>query len=253
MDSRLDNTYGKDSVTPAERQRRIRDLFDRVAARYDLMNDVMSFGIHRLWKRRFVRGLPTDGLFVDLAGGTGDVAGLLARQAGRDVVVCDPSVSMMNTGRSRQPRDLLWVAGEAERLPFADASVRVLTVAFGLRNVTRLDDALAEAQRVLAPGGRFLCLEFSRPYAWFRPFYDLYSFALIPRLGVWIARQPDAYQYLVESIRNFPPQREFAAMLCAAGFIDVGYRNLSLGIACIHFARRSRDACGGLQDFARRG
>ena len=239
MGSRLDNTYGRESVTPAERQRRIRDLFDRVATRYDLMNDVMSFGIHRLWKRGLVRGLPSDGLFVDLAGGTGDVAALLARQAGRDVVVCDPSIEMMNSGRGRQPPGLLWVGAEGERLPFADASVEVLTVAFGLRNVTRLEDALAEAQRVLVPGGRFLCLEFSRPHAWFRPFYDLYSFTVIPRLGAWIARQPDAYQYLVESIREFPPQQEFAAMISAAGFDDVGYRNLSFGIACIHFGSRA--------------
>ena len=252
MDSRLDNTYGRDIVTPAERQRRIRDLFDRVAARYDLMNDVMSFAIHRLWKRRFVRGLPAGGLFVDLAGGTGDVAALLARQAGRDVVVCDPSIEMMNAGRSRQARNLLWVGGEAERLPFADASVQVLTVAFGLRNVTRLQDALREARRVLAPGGRFLCLEFSRPHAWFRPLYDLYSFVVIPRLGAWIARQPDAYQYLVESIRNFPPQRDFAAMLDEAGFADVEYRNLSLGIACIHSASRPFDEAGGAAGGERR-
>jgi len=154
------------------------------------------------------------------------------------VVVCDPSVQMMTTGRSRQPRNLLWVGAEGERLPFADASVQVLTVAFGLRNVTRLEDALFEAQRVLAPGGKFLCLEFSRPYPWFRLFYDLYSYLVIPRLGAWIARQPDAYQYLVDSIRNFPAQRDFARMLQNAGFDDVGYRNLSFGIACIHSATR---------------
>ena len=153
-------------------------------------------------------------------------------------MVCDPSIEMMNTGRARQPPGLLWIGAEGERLPFADASVQVLTVAFGLRNVTRLEDALAEAQRVLAPGGRFLCLEFSRPHVWFRPFYDLYSFTVIPRLGAWIARQPDAYQYLVDSIRNFPAQQDFAAMISAAGFSDVGYRNLSFGIASIHFASR---------------
>ncbi len=238
--SQLDNTYGKEPVTPVERRRRIRDLFDRVAPRYDLMNDVMSFGIHRLWKRRLVRGLPSTGVFIDLAGGTGDVAALLAREADRRVLVCDPSIRMMVEGSNRQGR-IRWVGGEAESLPFADGSVDVLTVAFGLRNVTRLADALLEARRVLAPGGRFLCLEFSRPYAWFRPFYDLYSFVVIPRLGAWIAGQPDAYQYLVDSIRNFPPQQPFAAMIGEAGFVDVEYRNLSLGIACLHSATLPRD------------
>ncbi len=241
MTTPLDQTYGRESVTPAERKRRIRDLFDRVASRYDLMNDVMSFGIHRLWKRRFVRGLPPEGLFIDLAGGTGDVGALLLREPARSVVVCDPSINMMAAGCARGPRPLRWVGGEAESLPFADGSVQVLTVAFGLRNVTRLADALLEIRRVLAPGGRFLCLEFSRPYAWFRPFYDLYSYLVIPRLGAWIAREPDAYQYLVDSIRNFPSQRPFAAMLDEAGFCDVGYRNLSFGIACIHAGSRPRD------------
>ncbi len=238
--SQLDNTYGKEPVTPVERRRRIRDLFDRVAPRYDLMNDVMSFGIHRLWKRRLVRGLPSTGVFIDLAGGTGDVAALLAREADRRVLVCDPSIRMMVEGSDRQGR-IRWVGGEAESLPFADGSVDVLTVAFGLRNVTRLADALREARRVLAPGGRFLCLEFSRPYAWFRPFYDLYSFVVIPRLGAWIAGQPDAYQYLVDSIRNFPPQQPFAEMIGEAGFVDVEYRNLSLGIACLHSATLPQD------------
>ena len=238
--SQLDNTYGKEPVTPAERRRRIRDLFDRVAPRYDLMNDVMSFGIHRLWKRRMVRGLPSAGVFVDLAGGTGDVATLLAREADRRVLVCDPSIRMMVEGGDRNGR-IRRVGGEAESLPFADGSVDVLTVAFGLRNVTRLADALLEARRVLAPGGRFLCLEFSRPYAWFRPFYDLYSFVVIPRLGAWIAGQPDAYQYLVDSIRNFPPQQPFAEMIGEAGFVDVEYRNLSLGIACLHSATLPQD------------
>ena len=246
MASELDKTYGRQSVTPQQRQQRIRDLFDRVAPRYDLMNDVMSFGIHRLWKRRLVRGLSPAGVFVDLAGGTGDVAALIAREAGRRVVVCDPSIRMMDAGRKRHDRDLHWIGGEAESLPFADGTVDVLTVAFGLRNVTRLTDALAEARRVLAPGGRFLCLEFSRPYAWFRPLYDLYSFVVIPRLGAWIAAQPDAYQYLVDSIRNFPPQQPFAAMLEEAGFDAVGYRNLSLGIACIHSATCPRSAAAPL-------
>jgi demethylmenaquinone methyltransferase/2-methoxy-6-polyprenyl-1,4-benzoquinol methylase len=235
----LDHSFGSESVKPEERQRRIRDLFDRVAPRYDLMNDMMSFGIHRAWKRSFVRDLPAEGLVVDLAGGTGDVALLAARQPGRQVVVCDPSLEMMRAGRARNAgAPLAWVSGEGERLPFADGSVAALTVAFGLRNVTRLELALAEAHRVLKPGGHFACLEFSRPWAWFRPFYDAYSFVVIPRLGAWIAGEPDAYQYLVESIRRFPDQESFAGMLRTAGFDKVRYRNVSAGIACIHRATR---------------
>lgn len=239
MSQDLDRSFGRETVSPEERQRRIRDLFDRVAKRYDLMNDMMSFGIHRLWKRSFVRGLPRSGLVVDLAGGTGDVAVLAARDPGRQVVVCDPSLEMMDVGRERHGyQPLAWVGGEGERLPFANGSVAALTVAFGLRNVTHLEHALAEAHRVIQPGGQFACLEFSRPWAWFRPFYDAYSFLVIPRLGAWIADQPDAYQYLVESIRRFPDQETFAGLLRRTGFVDVRYRNVSMGIACIHRATR---------------
>ena len=239
MADKLDNSFGKESVSPQERQQRIRTLFNDVAGRYDLMNDIMSFGIHRLWKRRFVRGLPDHGLFVDLAGGTGDVAALAARVPGRQVVVCDPSLEMMRVGKADPDHARVgWVCGEGERLPFADGSVAALTVSFGLRNVTHLDEALREAHRVLVPGGRFACLEFSRPVAGFRPLYDLYSYLVIPRLGALVAGEPAAYQYLVESIRRFPPQKEFARLLESAGFVDVHYRNLSLGIACIHTATR---------------
>lgn len=235
----IDESFGNESVSPEERQRRIRDLFDRVARRYDLMNDMMSFGIHRAWKRSFVRDLPDSGVFVDLAGGTGDVAALAAKHSGRQVVVCDPSIEMMQVGRERLGQaPLSWVAGEGERLPFPTGSVSALTVAFGLRNVTHLRRALAEAHRVLAPNGIFACLEFSKPLAGFRPFYDAYSYWVIPRLGAWVAAEPDAYQYLVESIRRFPDQEAFARLLREAGFKDVSYRNLSLGIACIHRARR---------------
>ena len=231
----LDATFGRQPVSPDERKRRIRDIFNRIASRYDLMNDLMSFGIHRLWKRRFVAGLSDSGLFVDLAGGTGDVAALLARNPRRQVVVVEPSIPMMREGRGRADATTVsWIAGEAERLPLPDASVQALTVAFGLRNTTRLELALAEAARVLAPGGTFACLEFSRPMKWLQVFYDPYSFHVIPRLGAWVADNPAAYQYLIESIRNFPDQRRFAAMLESAGFASVRWRNLSFGIACIH-------------------
>ncbi|MEE4172768.1 MAG: class I SAM-dependent methyltransferase [Xanthomonadales bacterium] len=235
----IDESFGDEAVSPEERQQRIRDLFNRVARRYDLMNDMMSFGIHRAWKRSFVRDLPDSGLFVDLAGGTGDVAVLAAKQPARQVVVCDPSIEMMEVGRDRHAEaPLAWVAGEGEHLPFPTGSVSALTVAFGLRNVTHLRRALAEAHRVLKPNGIFACLEFSRPLAGFRPFYDAYSYWVIPRLGAWVAAEPAAYQYLVESIRRFPDQEAFARLLREAGFKDVSYRNVSLGIACIHRARR---------------
>lgn len=235
----LAQSFGYQQVVPEERRRRIRAVFEAVAPRYDLMNDMMSFGIHRLWKRTMARAVAApSGVAVDLAGGTGDVAALLARQPQRSVVVCDPSAAMMAEGRRRPGPALAWIAGEAEALPFADGSVDLVTVAFGLRNATHLDHALGESLRVLKPGGSFACLEFSRPRWWLRPFYDLYSFLVIPRLGAWIARQPAAYHYLVESIRRFPDQPTFAQALRDAGFTDIRWHDQSFGIACLHLARK---------------
>jgi demethylmenaquinone methyltransferase/2-methoxy-6-polyprenyl-1,4-benzoquinol methylase len=231
--STTDGTFGRHSVSADERKSRIRRVFEAVAPRYDLMNDLMSFGIHRLWKRVLAwHCWEAKGVVVDLAGGTGDVARLLLRDD-RRVAVCDPSRAMMDAGR-RRGGSLEWLAGEAEALPFADASVDLLTISFGLRNVTKLDAALAEIRRVLKPGGRFVCLEFSRPYRWFAPLYDLYSYLVIPRLGAAVGRNPEAYQYLVDSIRRFPDQRGFAALMEKAGFADVHWENVSLGIACLH-------------------
>jgi len=234
----LSQTFGKQSVDEAERERRIRRVFEAVARRYDLMNDLMSMGIHRLWKRSLVRlAAPRAGQhIVDLAGGTGDVAALMAAPD-RLVTVCDPSLGMMDAGRSRGDARLAqvqWLAGTGEALPLADGSVDTLTIAFGIRNVTQMSAALAEIRRVLAPGGCFLCLEFSTPWAPLRPFYNLFSFTVIPRLGAWVANAPEAYTYLVESIRRFPDQREFKAAIERAGFENVSYRNLTGGIACIH-------------------
>ena len=235
----LSRTFGKQSVDEQERERRIRRVFDAVAARYDLMNDLMSMGIHRLWKRSLVRmAAPAPGqCIVDLAGGTGDVAALMAA-ADRQVTVCDPSLAMMQAGRARGHLHVQWLEGTAENMPLPQASVDTVTIAFGIRNVTRIEDALAEVLRVLKPGGRFLCLEFSTPSAPVRPFYNLFSFTVIPRLGAWVAQAPEAYNYLVESIRRFPDQRAFKAMIEQAGFADVAYRNLSFGIACIHSGTR---------------
>lgn len=233
--SDLSNSFGFQRVEQAEREQRIRQVFEAVAPRYDLMNDVMSFGIHRLWKRVLARAArPAAGqVIVDVAGGTGDVARLLAHPD-RQVVICDPSSAMMRQGRAKGLEHITCVAGTGEAIPLADDSVDTATIAFGLRNMTHLPAALAEMVRVLKPGGRLLVLEFSKPWAVIRPFYDAYSFHVIPRLGAWIARQPIAYTYLVESIRRFPDQRELQRLLEAAGLRDVRYRNLSFGIACLH-------------------
>lgn len=244
MSDPLANSFGFEAVAPDERRRRIRAVFEGVAPRYDLMNDFMSFGIHRLWKRVLARRADEagQGLAVDLAGGTGDVARLLAaRNPDRRTLVLDASPAMMRAGRDKWGAGAVaCLAGEGERLPLADSSVDLVTIAFGIRNMTSLAGALAEVRRVLKPGGLFLCLEFSRPVFWFKPFYDLYSWLVIPRLGAWIARQPAAYAYLVESIRRFPAQREMAGHMEGAGLERVGWRNLSLGIACLHWGYRPR-------------
>ncbi|RBP14436.1 demethylmenaquinone methyltransferase/2-methoxy-6-polyprenyl-1,4-benzoquinol methylase [Roseiarcus fermentans] len=234
----LDETFGYQTVSQDERRARIRRVFAAVAERYDVMNDLMSFSLHRWWKRVFVASVlrAKPAVVVDLAGGTGDVAVALAG-AGKRAIVCDPSVEMMAVGR-RRGANVEWVAGEAEALPFADASVDCVTIAFGIRNVTSLERALGEIARVLKPGGSFHCLEFSRPRAWARPFYDVFSFYVIPRLGAAVARAPEAYRYLVESIRKFPDQRRFAETISAAGFSDVGWRDLTFGVVAVHSGRK---------------
>ncbi len=236
MPTKLSRTFGYQEVQPHERQRKIRGVFEHVAPRYDLMNDLMSFGIHRLWKRTLSRlaAAQAGQHIVDLAGGTGDVARLMAAPD-RTVAICDPSLGMMNAGRSQKgSRDLRWVAGTGEFMPFPDDCLDAVTIAFGIRNVTHMDVALKEIFRVLKPGGRFLCLEFSQPWAPIRPFYNAFSFTVIPRLGAWVSRAPEAYTYLVESIRRFPDQQEMKHHLHEAGFESVSFRNLTFGIACIH-------------------
>lgn len=233
----LSRRFGRREVVPDRRQQLITNVFRRVAPRYDLMNDLMSMGTHRLWKRRFARAVKArpDDVIVDLAGGTGDVARLLAPRAAA-AIVCDPSLPMMTVGRQRLGDRVAWLAGSGEAIPLADESVDGLTIAFGIRNVTHMSAALAEILRVLRPGGRFLCLEFSRPLAFVRPFYDAYSRLVIPRLGAWVAGHPDAYHYLVESIEGFPDQATFAGYIRDAGFEEVTWKNVSFGIACIHTA-----------------
>lgn len=240
--------FGFRPVDPGAKAPLVRGVFESVAGRYDLMNDLMSGGIHRLWKRRMVDWLaPRPGLaLLDVAGGTGDIAFRVHdRVAGKaTILVVDATPAMLEVGRDRAiDRGLLtaigWVAGEAERLPVASASQDALTIAFGLRNATGLDAALAEARRVLKPGGRFLCLEFARVVVpLLDRLYDLYSFRVLPALGAMVAGDRASYQYLVESIRKFPAQAELAERMRAAGLEQVKVRNLSGGIAALHSAWR---------------
>ena len=236
--------FGFRRVDEHEKPGLVRDLFDRVAGRYDLMNDLMSGGIHRLWKREMVAWLAPrpDAVVLDVAGGTGDVARRVLRaMEGRGrVIVCDASERMVEAGRERAwnagiVNGIDWVVGDAEALPLPARSVDAYTIAFGIRNLTRIERALEEAGRVLRPGGRFLGLEFSsRPPAGIERLYAAYSFAVIPRLGAAVTGQRDAYAYLVESIRRFPPPERLAAMMVDAGFGGVRVRPLTAGIATLH-------------------
>ena len=246
-------SFGFREVPAEEKPSLVRGIFESVADRYDLMNDLMSGGIHRLWKSAMIDWLrPRLGQdFVDVAGGTGDIAFRIAERlgpggsaSGSRIVVCDLTPAMLEVGRDRAiDRGILsgieWVNGDAERLPFADRSFDAYTVAFGFRNLTHLDQALAEARRVLRPGGRLLCLEFSHvALPILDRFYDLYSFQVLPLLGQIVAHDRPAYQYLVESIRRFPRQDELAQRIGAAGFDRVTFRNLTGGIAALHSAWR---------------
>lgn len=243
-------SFGYRDIPAAEKGPLVRGVFSSVARRYDLMNDLMSGGVHRLWKDAMVDWLnPQPGQCVlDVAGGTGDIAfriAALARRRGgpASVLVCDVNPDMLAEGIRRAEetgeQDVCWACGDAENLPVRDASLDALTIAFGIRNVTHIDIALAEARRVLKPGGRFLCLEFSRVQApGLDTLYERYSFAVLPRLGEWVAGDGDAYRYLAESIRRFPPQKAFAKQIERAGLSRVRIRNLSGGIAALHSAWR---------------
>ncbi|HVZ05888.1 bifunctional demethylmenaquinone methyltransferase/2-methoxy-6-polyprenyl-1,4-benzoquinol methylase UbiE [Hyphomicrobium sp.] len=240
-------SFGFRAVPEGERQGLVNEVFASVAERYDLMNDLMSGGLHRLWKRDLITMLNAprgDRPFqlLDVAGGTGDIAMRFARDGGpaTSAVVCDISPEMLNVGRRRieeaglQDR-ITCVEGNAESLPFASGTFDAYTIAFGIRNVTHIDRALAEAYRVLKPGGRFLCLEFSEcQVPVLDRLYDFHSFEIIPRLGKLAAGAAEPYRYLVESIRRFPNQEMFADLIRKAGFARVAYRNLTGGIAAIH-------------------
>lgn len=224
-----------------EKREQVGRVFASVARRYDLMNDLMSLGVHRLWRREMLAALrlPLQARVLDIAGGSGDIAVRIARRA-RRVVVCDASPAMLEHGRARAwdrglIAEIAWICGDAEALPFPRGAFDAATVAFGIRNVARMDTALAEAARVLTPGGRFACLEFGpRAPPTLEPFYRAWSDRVIPFLGATVARDRAAYEYLVESIRRFPAPDEFARRIAGAGFAGVRARPFSGGVAWLH-------------------
>jgi demethylmenaquinone methyltransferase/2-methoxy-6-polyprenyl-1,4-benzoquinol methylase len=239
--------FGDREIDPAEKTPLVQGVFRSVASRYDLMNDLMSAGIHRLWKRDFVAQVAprANERILDVAGGTGDIAFRLHEQAPEaDVLVVDLTEDMVRVGRDRaldrgRLTGIGWSVGNAECLPVPDRSMDAVTIAFGLRNVANIDRALAEFRRVLRPGGRFFCLEFSRiAVAPLAALYERYSNTVLPRLGQLVAGDGDSYRYLVESIRRFPDQRALAGRLAAAGLANGRHRNLSGGIAAVHSAWR---------------
>lgn len=235
--------FGEKHVTPQEKTEKVIGVFDSVAQRYDIMNDLMSGGLHRLWKDQLIRKIrPRSGLkYLDVAGGTGDIAFRIKKRApGADITVFDLNEQMLNVGRERAEnkgwlKDFEWVTGNAEGLPFPDSTFDVYTIAFGLRNVTHIDTALSEAARVLKPGGRFYCLEFSHvEEPLLSKAYDLFSFKIIPEIGKAVAKDRDSYQYLVESIRKFPKQKDLLKRMDEAGFKNSTFSNASAGIVAIH-------------------
>jgi demethylmenaquinone methyltransferase / 2-methoxy-6-polyprenyl-1,4-benzoquinol methylase len=251
--SMTDNTidFGFEEVRVDEKQGRVRAVFDGVAENYDLMNDLMSLGVHRIWKSILLdKADPKNAsgpgkVLIDVAGGTGDIAlGFLGR-GGSTAYVCDINHAMLRVGTERKETALLeekplhWICGNAECLPLPDKTADVYTITFGIRNVTHRDQALRQARRVLKPGGRFLCLEFSMPeMPGTKKFYDLYSFQILPWIGKTVANDADSYRYLAESIRKFPAPQDFAAQIEEAGLKNVTFQNLTGGIATLYSAWR---------------
>lgn len=248
--------FGYRTVNEQEKQKMVNEVFASVAPKYDIMNDLMSAGMHRLWKDAFVSALvPQRGMsFIDVAGGTGDIAFRICeslqnqqhKDAHSNVVVCDINPAMLHVGEQRatqnglmnaaaNPFTLRFQEGNAEKLPFENDSFDAYTIAFGIRNVTHVDLALQEAYRVLRKGGQFLCLEFSQvTNPLLRSLYDMYSFTVIPQVGQMVTNDKDSYQYLVESIRKFPEQEMFKKMIENAGFKYVRYTNMTFGVVAIH-------------------
>ena len=240
--------FGYRDVAVEEKASLVREVFDSVADRYDVMNDIMSMGVHRLWKHHYVTrsGARPGDRVLDLAGGTGDIASLMSRKVGNNglVVLSDINEAMLSRGRARLDDEgivgnVVPALVNAEVLPFADSSFDIVTMAFGLRNCTDKDAVLKESHRVLKPGGRLRILEFSRVQSEpLRRLYDGYSFGFLPLMGRLVAGDPDSYRYLAESIRKHPDQEALADMMCATGFSDVRFENLNAGIVAIHQGTR---------------
>jgi len=236
-------SFGFKTVSEEEKTEKVKEVFDSVATNYDLMNDLMSMGVHRLWKRFMLSqtGLKMGMKALDVAGGTGDIAALLREQVGESglVVMTDINPSMLKEGRSRlldkgKLKNIQVVQCDAEQLPFDDDHFDCVTIAFGLRNVTVKENALKSMFRVLKPGGKLLILEFSKPNEMLSPAYDIYSFNILPALGEWVANDRESYQYLAESIRVHPDQEKLEQMILSAGFDRAEYRNLTGGIVALH-------------------
>tara|TARA_B100000686_G_C16802564_1_gene987239 strand:+ start:3015 stop:3839 length:825 start_codon:yes stop_codon:yes gene_type:complete len=243
--------FGYQNVSAEAKPALVKDIFDKVSNKYDLMNDIMSIGVHRIWKNRMIDQLrPYQGMrLLDLAGGTGDIALLFFERIGGSqngqAIICDLSEQMIKAGQNKSIdkgilHGISHIVGDAEHIPLSNNSVDACTIAFGIRNITDKNQALAEAARVLKPGGRFVCLEFSpSPSPLIEKLYEFYSFALIPIIGEAIARDRESYQYLVESIRRFPQPESFAEMISKAGFGGVKWKPMSGGIAALHSGWRT--------------
>lgn len=245
--------FGFKKVNRDEKEHLVKGIFSNVAKKYDLMNDLMSAGVHRIWKNKMIEEISFDGKsdlkFIDVAGGTGDIAFRITKKAQQKnikhhIEVVDINQEMLDCGKDRAIdinlfTNLTFTCANGEKLPFEDNSFDFFTIAFGIRNFTNIDQGLAEAYRVLKPGGKFICLEFSRVNNYFlQKFYDAYSFNVIPRVGEIILKDRESYQYLVESIRKFPSQDVFRGMIEKAGFKSASYQNLSFGTAAIHVGQK---------------
>ena len=247
MTDETNTHFGYSKVSPKEKTKRVREVFESVAENYDVMNDLMSMGLHRIWKKFAIRmaAVRPKQNVLDLAGGTGDLAADLHKSVGDQgqVILCDINASMLSVGRQRMVdrgllKNLSYVQANAESLPFEDNSFDCVTMAFGLRNVTFKEKCLASVYDKLKPGGKFLVLEFSQPHEWLKPAYDLYSFSILPRLGELIAKDEDSYRYLAESIRMHPNQETLSAMFNDAGFDRCRYVNMSGGIVAAHIGHK---------------
>jgi len=236
--------FGFTDLPESEKAGRVAGVFHSVAARYDLMNDLMSFGIHRVWKQITIEssGVRPGGRVLDLAGGTGDLAAAFSKRVGDkgQVILADINSAMLEVGRDKlidtgNYNRIRWVQADAEKLPFEDKSFDCVTIAFGLRNVTRKEEALKSIYRVLKPGGRLLVLEFSKPASpILEQIYDKYSFELLPKMGKWVTGDAQSYQYLAESIRKHPDQKTLRTMMETAGFSQASYTNLTGGVVALH-------------------